>query len=180
MDEDRANTFLRMIRRAQRGRLKVYLGYCAGIGKTYQMLQEGHRLKGEGIDVVIGLLETHGRADIVKLAEGLEVVPRRRQEYRGFTVEEITDIMFQQYMLEDKEGVMVSFVEVGGPASTAMLEEDDVIIKVENFNIRNLDDFKKSLDQVKEKKEIMLTVKRGKNNRFILLSPEEKKEQTGQ
>ena len=96
----------------------------------------------------------------------------------GFTVEEITDIMFQQYMLEDKEGVMVSFVEVGGPASTAMLEEDDVIIKVENFDIWNLDDFKKSLNLVKDKKEIMLTVKRGKNNRFILLSPEEKKEQT--
>ena len=89
MVEDRANSFLRMIRRSQRGRLKVYLGYCAGVGKTYQMLQEGHRLKEEGIDVVIGLLETHGRAEIAKLAEGLEVVPRRRQEYRGVTVEEM-------------------------------------------------------------------------------------------
>src|SRR5512135_667133 len=89
MVEDRADTFLRMIRRAQRGRLKVYLGYCAGVGKTYQMLQEGHRLREEGIDVVIGLLETHGRADIAKLAEGLETVPRRRQEYHGVTVEEM-------------------------------------------------------------------------------------------
>jgi two-component system sensor histidine kinase KdpD len=89
MVEDRANSFLRMIRRSQRGRLKVYLGYCAGVGKTYQMLQEGHRLKKEGIDVVIGLLETHGRADIAKLAEGLEVIPRRRQEYHGVIVEEM-------------------------------------------------------------------------------------------
>jgi len=89
MKEDRADVFLRMIRRAQRGRLKLYLGYCAGVGKTYQMLQEGHRLKGEGIDVVIGLLETHGRSDIAKLAKGLEVVPRRRQEYRGIAVEEM-------------------------------------------------------------------------------------------
>jgi two-component system sensor histidine kinase KdpD len=89
MVEDRANAFLRMIRRSQRGRLKVYLGYCAGVGKTYQMLQEGHRLKAEGIDVVIGLLETHGRADIAKLAEGLEVVPRRYQEYHGIAVEEM-------------------------------------------------------------------------------------------
>jgi two-component system sensor histidine kinase KdpD len=89
MAEDRADAFLRMIRRAQRGRLKVYLGYCAGIGKTYQMLLEGHRIKEEGIDVVIGLLETHGRADIAKLAEGLEVVPRRQQEYRGIAVEEM-------------------------------------------------------------------------------------------
>jgi two-component system sensor histidine kinase KdpD len=89
MVEDRANSFLRMIRRSQRGRLKVYLGYCAGVGKTYQMLQEGHRLKDEGMDVVIGLLETHGRADIGKLAEGLEVIPRHRQEYHGVMVEEM-------------------------------------------------------------------------------------------
>ncbi len=64
MVEDRANSFLRMIRRSQRGRLKVYLGYCAGVGKTYQMLLEGHRLKAEGIDVAVGLLETHGRVEI--------------------------------------------------------------------------------------------------------------------
>ncbi len=89
MAEDRAAAFLRMIRHSQRGRLKVYLGYSAGVGKTYQMLLDGRRLKGEGIDVAIGLLETHGRAEIVKLAEGLEVVPRRRQEYRGITVEEM-------------------------------------------------------------------------------------------
>jgi two-component system sensor histidine kinase KdpD len=89
MAEDRADAFLRMIRRAQRGRLKVYLGYSAGVGKTYQMLQEGYRLKSEGIDVVIGLLETHGRADIARLAQGLEVVPRRRQDYHGITVEEM-------------------------------------------------------------------------------------------
>jgi two-component system sensor histidine kinase KdpD len=89
MVEDRADAFLRMIRRSQHGRLKVYLGYSAGVGKTFQMLQEGHRLKAEGIDVVIGLLETHGRADIARLAQGLEVVPRRDQEYHGITVEEM-------------------------------------------------------------------------------------------
>jgi two-component system, OmpR family, sensor histidine kinase KdpD len=87
--EDRADAFLRMIRRSQRGRLKVYLGYSAGVGKTYQMLQEGHRLKAEGIDVVIGLLETHGRADIARLAQGLEVVPRHGQDYHGIKVEEM-------------------------------------------------------------------------------------------
>src|SRR5512137_800248 len=89
MPEDKADAFLRMIRRAQRGRLKIYLGYSAGVGKTYQMLQEGHRLKSEGIDVVIGLLETHGRADIARLAEGLEVVPRRVQGYHGIAIEEM-------------------------------------------------------------------------------------------
>lgn len=89
MTDSRADAFLQMIRRSRRGRLKVYLGYAAGIGKTWQMLQEGHRLRRDGIDVVIGLLETHGRADTAKLAEGLEVVPRRNRLYRGITLEEM-------------------------------------------------------------------------------------------
>lgn len=89
MLEERAESFLRMIRRAERGRLKVYLGYCPGVGKTYQMLLEGHRLKAEGIDVAIGYLETHGRDDVARLAEGLEAIPRRRVEYRGVPLEEM-------------------------------------------------------------------------------------------
>ncbi len=89
MLEDRSGSFLRIIRSAQRGKLKVYLGYCAGVGKTYQMLLEGHRLKAEGIDVVIGLVETHGRAETARLIDGLEVIPRLRQEYRGIIVEEM-------------------------------------------------------------------------------------------
>jgi two-component system, OmpR family, sensor histidine kinase KdpD len=89
MRGDRADAFLRLIRRAGRGRLKVYLGYGAGVGKTYQMLLEGHRLKEDGIDVVIGLVETHGRVETAKQIEGLEVVPRRRQEYRGVALEEM-------------------------------------------------------------------------------------------
>ena len=88
-DTNRADSFLRMIRRAQRGHLKIYLGYGAGVGKTYQMLQEGHRLKAEGIDVVIGLLETHGRAETAQLAEGLEVVPRRREAVPRVVLEEM-------------------------------------------------------------------------------------------
>ena len=87
--DDRPDTFLRMIRRAQRGRLKIYLGYSAGVGKTFQMLMEGHRIKEEGIDVVIGLVVTHGRIETGKLVEGLEVIPTKRQEYRGITVEEM-------------------------------------------------------------------------------------------
>jgi two-component system sensor histidine kinase KdpD len=78
-----------MIRRARRGRFKIYLGYGAGVGKTYQMLVEGHRLKAEGIDVVIGLVETHGRPDTAKLIEGLEVVSKRKEEYRGISLEEM-------------------------------------------------------------------------------------------
>ena len=89
MAEDRAQAFLQMIRRSQRGRLKVYLGYGPGVGKTYQMLSEAHRLKREGIDVVIGLVEPHERAETIALMEGLEIIPRRRIEYRGINVEEM-------------------------------------------------------------------------------------------
>ncbi len=89
MAEDKALSFLRLIRRAQRGKLKIYLGYGAGVGKTWQMLQEGHRLKEEGVDIVVGLVETHGREETAKLLEGLEVVPRRQVQYRGITLEEM-------------------------------------------------------------------------------------------
>lgn len=86
---EKALSFLQLIRRAQRGKLKIYLGYGPGVGKTWQMLVEGQRLSQEGIDVVIGLLETHGRAETAKLAEGLEVVPRKQIQYRGITIEEM-------------------------------------------------------------------------------------------
>jgi two-component system sensor histidine kinase KdpD len=81
--------FLTLIRQQQRGRLKVYLGFAAGVGKTYEMLQEAQRLKRQGVDVVIGFVETHGRAETAAQAADLEQVPRRRVEYRGVVLEEL-------------------------------------------------------------------------------------------
>ncbi len=81
--------FLSLIREWQRGRLKIYLGFAPGVGKTFKMLQEGHSLKKQGVDVVVGVVETHGRADTAALIEGLEQAPRRRIEYRGVTLEEM-------------------------------------------------------------------------------------------
>lgn len=89
MTEDRAKTFLQMIHRSQRGRLKVYLGYGPGVGKTYMMLQEAHRLAKDGIDVVVGIVETHGRAETAKVLEGLELIPRREAEYHGINIDEM-------------------------------------------------------------------------------------------
>ena len=90
MPDDRAQTFLQMIRRSQRGRLKVYLGYGPGVGKTYRMLLEAHRLKNQDqIDVVVGLVETHGRPETEKLLDGLEIVPRRKVEYHQIVLEEM-------------------------------------------------------------------------------------------
>jgi two-component system sensor histidine kinase KdpD len=81
--------FLTMIRQHQRGRLKIYLGFAAGVGKTFEMLQEGQRLKRQGVDVVIGLVETHGRAETEAQIGDLERVPRCCIEYRGVTLEEM-------------------------------------------------------------------------------------------
>ncbi|MBP1596147.1 MAG: Osmosensitive channel His kinase sensor [Acidobacteria bacterium] len=89
MNADRADDFLSMIRRSQRGRLKIYLGYAAGVGKTYQMLLEGHRIREDGISLAVGLVETHGRAETEALLAGLDVVPRRRVTYRGIDIGEM-------------------------------------------------------------------------------------------
>jgi two-component system sensor histidine kinase KdpD len=72
-----------------RGRYTIFLGMAAGVGKTYRMLEEGRAQVEEGRDVVIGYLETHGRSETAALAEGLEVVPRRRVPYREMLLEEM-------------------------------------------------------------------------------------------
>jgi len=85
----RPEDFLELVERGKRGRLKVYIGFAAGVGKTYRMLEEAHALRKRGVDVVLGLIETHGRAETAALLEGLEYTPRRQSDYRGLTVEEM-------------------------------------------------------------------------------------------
>src|SRR4249919_2176871 len=81
--------FLTLIRRQERGRLKVYLGSNAGVGKTYAMLREGNRLKKQGVDVAVGIVETHGRGETAEQVGDLEVIPPRTIEYRGVTLREM-------------------------------------------------------------------------------------------
>ena len=71
------------------GRLKVYLGFAAGVGKTYQMLADAHELVKRGVDVVIGYIEPHGRKDTIAQGQGLELIPRCKMEYRGAVFEEM-------------------------------------------------------------------------------------------
>ncbi len=73
----------------KRGKLTLYLGYAAGVGKTFQMLSEAQTLKSSGVDVLIGYFEPHGRADTIAKTEGFETVPRRITEYRGARLEEM-------------------------------------------------------------------------------------------
>ena len=88
-DRRRPEDFLELVERSRRGRLKLYIGFAAGVGKTYRMLEEAHALRRRGVDVVIGLVETHGRSETAALIPELEVVPRRGVAYRGITVEEM-------------------------------------------------------------------------------------------
>jgi two-component system, OmpR family, sensor histidine kinase KdpD len=85
----RPEDFLELVERARRGRLKLYVGFAAGVGKTYRMLQEAHDLRRRAVDVVVGFIEPHGRVETEALLDGLEIVPRQRTEYRGVLVEEM-------------------------------------------------------------------------------------------
>jgi len=84
-----AESFLAKIKDAGKARLRVYIGAAAGVGKTYRMLEEAHELKRQGFDVVLALIEPHGRIDTEALIHGLERVPLKRIEYRGTFFEEV-------------------------------------------------------------------------------------------
>jgi len=90
-DRDRPSpeTLLAKLKESERPRLRVYLGAAAGVGKTYQMLEDAHQLKRQGVDIVIAFVEPHGRAETAALIGDLEQVPLRRIEYRGVTLEEM-------------------------------------------------------------------------------------------
>ena len=82
-------SLLAKIQESERANLRVYIGAAPGVGKTYQMLEDARHLKRQGVDIVIALVETHGRAETAELSSGLERVPLRRIEYRGVTLEEM-------------------------------------------------------------------------------------------
>jgi two-component system sensor histidine kinase KdpD len=84
-------SLLAKLKQAERARLRVYIGAAPGVGKTYQMLEDVHELKRQGVDIVAAVIEPHGRTETAALIGDLECVPMRRIEYRGVTLEE-TDV----------------------------------------------------------------------------------------
>lgn len=84
-----AEDFLNLIRKSKRGKFKVYIGMCAGVGKTYRMLQEAHELLKNGVDVKIGYVETHQRSETEELVEGLPFIPRKTVFYKGKSMQEM-------------------------------------------------------------------------------------------
>src|SRR5271166_642561 len=90
-DEHRPDpeSFLDLVVQPLKGRLKIYIGASAGVGKTYKMLEEAHQLRTKGIDVVVGLVETHGRAETADKIGDLEIIPRHKFDHRGTVIEEM-------------------------------------------------------------------------------------------
>ena len=107
-----------------RGRLKIFLGYAAGVGKTYQMLTEAHDLRQRGVDVVVGYFEPHGRKDTMALLEGLETIPRQAVEYRGSRFEEMdTDAIIRRH---PQVAVIDEFPHTNVPGSIRLKRWEDV------------------------------------------------------
>ena len=173
MARARPEDFLELVERSKGGRLKVYIGSAAGVGKTYRMLHEAHGLKERGIDVVLGFIETHGRADTAALIDGLEVVPRKKIEYRGVTVEEMdVDAVLARHpqvaivdevahtnapgsshrkRFEDLEAILAAGINVICAFNVQHLESlNDLIERVTDVKVRETvpDRFLKKADQV--------------------------------
>jgi len=138
---------------SRRGTLRIYLGYAAGVGKTYQMLDDGQSLRGEGVDVVIGYLEPHGRKDTIAKAEGLEVVPRRKLEYRGAKFEDMdTDAVLKRrprVCLVDE----FAHTNVPGLERAKRWEDVDVLLNVgidviTTMNVQHLESLNDQIQQV--------------------------------
>jgi two-component system sensor histidine kinase KdpD len=87
--DDSVKNFIELIQKSRRGKLKVYIGMSAGVGKSFRMLQEAHALLRNGIDIQVGYIETHNRADTHALLNGLPVISRRRTFYKGKELEEM-------------------------------------------------------------------------------------------
>ncbi len=81
--------WLQILQRPEKGKLKIYIGMSAGVGKTFRMLEEAQQLLKSGVNVQIGLVETHGRKDTAELMNGLPIVPRRKAFYKGKSLEEL-------------------------------------------------------------------------------------------
>ncbi len=135
------------------GKLKIYLGYAAGVGKTYQMLTDAQELHRQGHDIVIGYFEPHGRADTIAKTEGLETVPRRKVEYRGAVFEEMdTDAILAR---RPEICVVDEFPHTNVPGSARTKRWEDVTVLLEagigvltTMNIQHLESLNDQVWQI--------------------------------
>ena len=136
-----------------RGKLKVFLGYAAGVGKTYKMLLEAQERRREGADVVVGYFEPHARADTIAQLEGLEVVPRRKVEYRGTTFEEMdTDAILARC---PQVAVVDEFPHTNVPGCPRTKRWEDVLVLLDagidvltTMNVQHLESLNDQVHQI--------------------------------
>jgi two-component system sensor histidine kinase KdpD len=136
--------FLRLIEKSRLGKLKIYLGHAAGVGKTYAMLEEAHRLKTAGVDVVIGWVETHGRQETEALLAGLEIIPRKQVEHNGHRVEVLdVESIFKRYPTVCVVDELPFTNVAGSPHPKRYLEVHDLLLAGINvitaMNIQHLE-----------------------------------------
>jgi two-component system sensor histidine kinase KdpD len=120
-----AESLLARAREEGRARLRLYIGAAPGVGKSYQMLEDAHDLKRQGVDVVVGFVETHGRADTLAQIRDLEQVPLRQMEYRGVTLQE----MDLDAILARRPAIAVvdELAHTNAPGSTHQKRYEDVL-----------------------------------------------------
>jgi two-component system, OmpR family, sensor histidine kinase KdpD len=136
-----------------RGRLKVFLGYAAGVGKTYQMLAEAQAEKAKGVDVVIGYFEPHGRKDTIAKTEGLEMIPRQVIEYRGTRFEEMdTEAIIVRH---PQVAVVDEFPHTNVPGSLRAKRWEDVFYILDHgidvmttMNVQHLESLNDQMEQI--------------------------------
>ena len=144
IERPKPEDFLRLIEKSRLGKLKIYLGHAAGVGKTYAMLEEAHRLQKAGVDVVIGWIETHGRPETEALLAGLEIIPRKPAEHNGRTVEVLDgDAIFKRYPTVCIIDELPFSNVAGSPHPKRYLEVHDLVIAGINvitaMNIQHLE-----------------------------------------
>jgi two-component system, OmpR family, sensor histidine kinase KdpD len=135
------------------GKLKIYLGYAAGVGKTYQMLTEAQELHRQGHDIVIGYFEPHGRADTIAKTEGLESIPRRKVEYRRAVFEEMdTDAILARH---PEICIVDEFPHTNVPGSARIKRWEDVTVLLDagigvltTMNIQHLESLNDQVWQI--------------------------------
>src|SRR6267378_7404372 len=120
-----AESLLARVKAEGRARLRVYIGAAPGVGKTYQMLEDAHELKRQGLDVVVGFVETHGRAETQAMIRDLEQVPLRHMEYRGVTLREMdADAILAR---RPQIAVVDELAHTNAPGSTHQKRYEDVL-----------------------------------------------------
>ena len=140
-------------RQERRGRLKIFLGYAAGVGKTYHTLEEAQELRRQGADIVIGYFESHGRKDTIARTEGLEIIPRRKVQYRGVEFEEMdTEAIVRRH---PQVCVVDEFAHTNVPGSERPKRWEDVEVLLDagidvltNMNVQHLESLNDQVWQV--------------------------------